>query len=135
MTNMKRLFNKRLVAIAGCVLLGVAGCSRSGGNIDTSRVQSAFQSAPPADKAEAQNAVSEVKAGNYAGALASLQKVAASANLTPEQKSAVQDLVGQVRAKATGMGEKAMGAAGDAANQAGQGAGKSADDLQKSFKK
>jgi len=123
-----------MAATLGIALCGLVGCSKGGGSIDTSKVQSAFQSAPPMDKAEVQNAISELKAGNYPGALASLQKVATTANLTPEQKEAVQDLMGQVKNKGLGLGHKAMGGGGDETNQIGHGAGKAAENLQKPFK-
>ena len=117
--------------MAGFALFGLAGCSKSGGSIDTSRVQSAFQNAPPVDKAEVQNAIAAVKARDYSTAMASLQKVVTSANITPEQKSAVQDLVNQVRTKGLG---GAMGGTGQLTNQMNQGADKAAQDLQKPFK-
>jgi hypothetical protein len=132
---MRKMLEVSLAAILGITLCGISGCSKSGGGVDTAKLQSAFQSAPPVDKAEVDNAISAVKSGNYAGALASAQKVATKTNLTPEQKSAVQDFISQVQSKGLGLGEKAVGGAGDAANQAGQGAGKASEDLQKSLKK
>jgi len=129
--HMKRLLLSSFAAMAGLALLGLAGCSKSGGNIDTSRVQSAFQNAPPVDKAEVQNAIAAVKASDYPTALASLQKVVTSANITPEQKSAVQDLVSQVKTKGLG---GAMGGTGQLTNQMNQGADKAAQDSQKPFK-
>ncbi len=131
---MKHLLIFSLAAIAGFALFGLAGCSKGGGSIDTSKVESAFQSVPPVDKTEVQNAISELKAKNYPGALASLQKVAAGVNLTPEQKDAVKDLISQVQTKGLGLGEKAMAGGGDLTNQVEQGAGKVAEDLQKAVK-
>ena len=100
----------------------MTGCSGSG--VDTSKVQSAFSSAPAVDKADVDAAVSAVKAGNYSGALASLQKAAANAKLTADQKAAIQDLISQIQAKLA-----------DAAKQAGDAANKTAGDLQKSLGK
>jgi hypothetical protein len=118
-----------LAVTAGIALFGFAGCSGGGGSIDTSKVQSAFQNAPTVDKTEVQNALSELKAKDYTGALASLKKVATSANLTPEQKDSVKDLVNQVQTKSLGLG-KAMGGGGDT-NQMGQGEGKATGEPQK----
>jgi hypothetical protein len=87
-------------------------------------VQSAFSSAPTVEKADVDAAVSAVKSGNYQDALASLKKVAANAKLTPEQQTAMQDLMTQIQAKIA-----------DAAKQAGDSATKVAGDLQKSLGK
>jgi hypothetical protein len=125
--NTKKWLVLSLIASTGIALLGFAGCSKGGGSIDTSKVQSAFENAPPVDKAEAQNAITAVKSQDYAGALASCKKVVTSANLTPEQKSAVQDLMGQIKSKGLGLGQSAVGGAGEMTNQV-QGAGKAADD-------
>jgi hypothetical protein len=116
-----------ILAIAGITIFGLAGCSRSetgggggpgggggGASIDTSKIQSAFQNAPSADKTEVQHAVSAIKSGDYTTGLASLQKVASSTNLTPEQKSAVSDLMNQVKAKAGGAAGKTMGGVSNA---------------------
>ena len=132
--NTKKWLVLSLIACAGIALLGFAGCSKGGGgSIDTSKVQSAFENAPPVDKAEAQNAIAAVKSQDYAGALASCKKVVTSANLTPEQKSAVQDLMSQIQTKGLSLGQSAAGAAGETTNQM-QGAGKAADDSQKPAK-
>ncbi len=109
----------------GIGLLGLTGCSKSGeapdksqaatpdtsqaAALDTSKLQSAFQSAPAVDKTEVQNAITAVKSQDYSGALASLQKVASDTNLTPEQKAAVDDFIGQVKAKGAELAKKALG--------------------------
>jgi hypothetical protein len=98
------------------------GCS--GSNVDTSKVQSAFSSAPAGDKANVDAAVASVKSGDYSGALASLQKAASNTKLTEEQKAAVQDLIQQIQAKLT-----------EGANKVSDAASKSAGDLQKSLGK
>jgi hypothetical protein len=131
--NMKKLARLSLVIMIACAFFGVAGCSKSGGNIDTSKVQTAFQSAPPVDKAEVQNGISALKASDYAGALSSFKRVLTSANITPEQKSAVQDLIGQVQAKGMDFGKKAMGGTGAMTNEVERGAGKAVKDLKKPF--
>lgn len=111
------------------IAIGLTGCSKGGGNIDTSKVQSAFQNAPPVDKAEAQNALNALKAHDYPNAFASLKKVVSSENITPEQRSAIQDLMNQIQSKGLGMGEKAMGGLGELTNQIERGASKATEGL------
>lgn len=82
-------------------------------SIDTANLQTAFQTAPEADKTEVQNAIAAIKSGNYTVAMTSLQKVASNANLTPEQKSALQNIMNQVQAKAVDLGKKALSTSGD----------------------
>jgi len=112
-------------------LLGLVGCSKGGG-LDTSKLESAFQSASAVDKAEVDKAISAVKSGDFAGALGSLQKAAASVNLTPEQKSSVQDLISQLQGK---VGEAAKQAVDDTTKAVKEGADKAATDLQKAVGK
>jgi hypothetical protein len=138
---MKKLF-LTLTAIAGLTLLGLTGCDHCGSGepaIDTSKVQSAFAAASPVDKAEVEQALTAVKAGDYAGALTSLKAAAASVKLTPEQQQSLKDLVAQVQTKlgaaATEAMDKAKAAASEAAKQAGEAANKAAGDLQKAVGK
>jgi len=111
-----------IICICALSALVLTGCSGSG--VDTSKVQSAFSSAPAVDKADVDAAVASVKSGDYSGALTSLKKAAANAKLTDDQKAAIQDLMNQVQAKLA-----------DVAKQAGDAASKSASDLQKSLGK
>lgn len=110
---MKRIVGMVSVVIAFITLVGCGGNS-------SSRVESSFASAEPAQKASAQKAVDAANAGNYAGAMAQLQTLAAGAKLTPEQQQAIQDMVAdmqkQIQAKAS---------------EAAAGAQKSMDDLKK----
>jgi hypothetical protein len=118
-------------AIISVALLGLAGCTKEGG-VDTAKVESAFQTASAVDKAEVQTAISAVKAGDYSSALASLQKAVANVKLTPEQKSALEDLINQVTAKVGNAVKKA----GEDTSKAAQDAGnKTAGDLQKAVGK
>lgn len=121
---------KKILCIVGVfvaiILVGLVGCKKS--EIDTSQVQSAFQNASPDIKTNIDTLVSQVKANNYPGALATLQTSLTSAKLTPEQKSALQNLGDQIKGKVTGSAQKAMGEA----TNAGANAAKSAQDL---FKK
>lgn len=112
-------------------LLGLVGCSKGGG-VDTSKLQNAFQSASNVDKAEVEKAISAVKSGDFAGALASLQKAAASVNLTEEQKTSIQDLISQVQAK---LGDAAKQAVSETSQAVKEGADKAAADLQKAVGK
>ncbi len=140
-----------MAVIAAVTVFGISGCSKQGegadtsgvqeGNastaqtLDTSKLQTAFQTAPEVDKAQVQQAIEAVKAKNYQGALASLQKVATTANLTPEQKSAVQDLMDQIKAKGMALGKTMTGMGAAATNQAAEGASNAGQDLQKALPK
>jgi hypothetical protein len=105
------------------VSLSFFGCGKKSG-VNTSKVESSFSSAEPATKSDVQKAVDAAKAGDYAGALATLQKVAAKAKLTPEQQSALNDLVAQLQKQITA-----------AAGKATEDAKKSLGDVQKSLPK
>lgn len=122
-----------LATLLGITLLAVTGCSKPQG-VDTAKAESAFQSASGSEKSNFDQAVSAAKAGDYAGAVAALQKVAASAKLTPEQKVALEDLMTQVKAKVSEMAGKAADTAGKAVEDASKSATKAADDMQKKLK-
>lgn len=114
----------------GWVITGIAalsllfsGCSKKG-NVDTAPLEKSFASAEPATKSTADTAVSSIKAGDYATAMAQLQKLSAQAKLTPEQQQAVRDVLEQVKKQ---LSETAAGAAKDMEKAAG--------DLQKSLPK
>lgn len=113
---------KKIIGIA-CVIVAFATLIGCGGS-PSSRVESSFASADPARKANAQKAVDAAKAGNYAGAMAQLQALAAGAKLTPEQQQAIQDMVAdmqkQIQAKAS---------------EAAASASKAMDDLKKNLGK
>lgn len=130
---MKTLLVSLVIAAAGVVFLGVAGAATSGGAIDTSTLQKAFQSASSVDKAQVQQAISAIQKHDYPGAMASLGKLTSSGNLTPEQKSAVQDTANQVKANQLGAAQQGMGGGGDLTNRAGQGADKAAGQLNKTL--
>ena len=82
-----------VVCLAGLML---AGCGKKHG-VNTAKLEKSFAAADASTKPVADSAVSAIKAGNYAGATADLQKLAAQANLTPEQKQAVADTLAQVQ--------------------------------------
>lgn len=129
-----------LLTLAAGALIGLTACSKSGGSIDTAKVEAAFAAVQQADKADLQAALDALKAGNFSGALASLQKAAADVKLTPEQKSALADLVAQVKARAGEAVQQATQAASQAetnlagkvdtlVKQAGDQAGKAATEV------
>ena len=99
----------------------MVGCGKKN-EVDTSKLESNFQSADPSARGTADKAVGAIKAGNYSEAMTSLQKLSSQAKLTPEQKKAIQDVIAQVQQQMT-----------DAANKAAAGAQKSAQDLKKSL--
>jgi hypothetical protein len=107
-------WTKWLFIMLAAVGLTVVGCNKKGGDVDTAQVEKSFAQAPPADKGPVDQAVAAVKKGDYAGALAALQPIAAKASLTPEQKKAVQDLIAQLEAKA----KEAMGKIADDSKKA-----------------
>jgi len=124
---MKTLLFSSLAAIA---LFALVGYSATAGKIDTSKIQNAFKNAP-AHQADLQNALKAVNSHDYPGALTSLQKIYSSPDITPEQKSATQDLVKEIQTKGLG---GAMGGTGNLTNQT-KGTGKGgAEDLQKQLK-
>jgi len=74
-----------------------------------------------ADRVEIDKAITAVKAGDYAAAVASLKKAAENVQLTPDQQKAIKDLLVQVQAKlgpASGAVTEAIKKAGDEAGKA-----------------
>jgi len=131
---------KRLVialsALVGISFLVINGCSKNEGGIDTSRVQAAFQTNDSGTQhTNVQKALAQIRSGDYSGALASLQKAAATLKLTPEQKSAIDDLVSQIKTKTAEALKSASKSAGDAINNAGKGASQTVDKIQDQLKK
>ena len=127
-----------LTIIAVSALLAVTGCSKPDSEsstegattapaIDVAQIESAFSGAAEADTGDVKKAIAAVKAGDYAGAVASLKAAASNLKFTPEQQKAVKDLLAQVQAK---LGA-AAGQAVDAVKKAGEDAGKAAGDAVK----
>ena len=113
---------KTFVSIAMMVLLAVvAGCAKKE-SVDTVKLEASFSGAEPTVKSEVDKAVAALKQQDWAGATASLQRLASNAKLTEDQKKAVQDTMTQV-------GDKIK----EAANKAVEGAGKALGDAQKSL--
>jgi len=111
-----------LTTIAAASLV-LSGCAKKS-SVDTAPLEKSFASADPANKTTADKAVTEIKAGDYSGAMADLQKLTAQAKLTPEQQQAVRDVLAQVQKQLS-----------DAATKVGKEAEKAAGDLQKSIPK
>ena len=103
--------------------LTVIGCGKKN-EVDTSKLQSSFKSAPPAQQSDVDKAVSAIKAGNYSEAVNDLQRLSSKAKLTPEQQQAVKDTIAAI--------QKQIAAT---ANQAAGDAQKATRDLQKSLPK
>ncbi|MFA6562668.1 MAG: hypothetical protein WCV00_12230 [Verrucomicrobiia bacterium] len=100
-----------------CIVLVASAAMIGCGGSPASKVESSFASAEPGLKESAQKAVDAVKAGNYAGAAAELQVLAANTKLTPEQQQAIKGLIAdvqkQIQAKAAEAAESAKKAMGD----------------------
>ena len=117
---------KRYIWILTAILavsVVLLGCAKKS-SVDTGKLESSFESAEPATKSKVDSAVSAIKSADYAEALASLQGLAKDAKLTPEQRQAITDVVGQLKKMV-----------GDVANTTAEGAAKHLEDIQKSLKK
>src|SRR6266700_3200672 len=90
-----KVTNWILTSVAAASLL-VSGCSKKS-SVDTAPLEKSFASAEPANKSTADKAVANIKAGDYSGAMADLQKLSAQVKLTPEQQQAVKDVLAQVQ--------------------------------------
>lgn len=87
-----------LGALTAALAITVAGCSNDG-SVDTSKVESTFSAAEPSAKAQVDQIVTAVKAGDFGAASAPLQALASNVKLTPDQQQAVKDLMAQVQDK------------------------------------
>jgi len=94
---MKKLLFQ-LMLLAGLIAWGAAGCSNQ--VIDTAKLQSAFQSAPPDVRAYLDTGVAAISAGKFSEALPALQRVAFAAQMTQEQRLILTDTIKKVKAKA-----------------------------------
>jgi hypothetical protein len=103
--------------------LALVGCSKQDGagtasSVDTSALESKFQSAEATVKASADKAVAAIKSADYSGAVAELKKLGENAKLTPEQQQAIKDVIAQVEKAITEAASKATGQATKAVNDA-----------------
>ena len=131
---------QRLVVLALLVALAAAGpigCGKSdqadGANptmasikLDTSKLQSAFASSSGELKANLDRVVGAISDRDFSGAASYLKKMAADASLTPEQKSALSDLMAQIKDRTSEIMKSAGQAAGQAAEQVKEAAEKAA---------
>ena len=108
-----------LISILVVVALWAAGCAKKD-SVDTAKLEASFSTAEPASKSEVDKAVSAIKNADYSSAMASLQKVASQAKLTPEQQQAVQDVIAQVQKQLGAAVEKAWAEAQKALDNAKQ---------------
>ena len=95
--------------------------------VDLSKFEGVFASATGTVKTEFDKIVTAVKSADYSGALTSLQSLASNVNLSAEQKSALTQLMEQIKSKSGELWKGASEAAGKAVNQATEAAGKAAD--------
>ncbi len=123
-----------LAALLAALALGLTACNKDG-SVDTSKVESSFSSAESTVKAEVDKAVSAVKNADYAGAAASLKKLASNAKLTPDQQQSVKDLLASIEDKAKEALSKAGDQASEALKKAQDGAGKAMQDVGGALKK
>lgn len=81
---------------AALLLVAIAvGCSHK--NIDTTPLQTAFQSAEGDNKAFVDQGVDAISKTNYPAALATFEKLAYRPHLTKEQRQSLQDVIGQLK--------------------------------------
>ncbi|MBE7500937.1 MAG: hypothetical protein HS113_11630 [Verrucomicrobiales bacterium] len=114
-----------LLGLATAGVLVFAGCSKPDA-IDTRPVTQAFASSESAIKTDLDAAVAAVKAGDYAGAANKLQSLAANAQVTSEQKQALQGLLTQVQTKLGDAAKQAIDQASKVATNAAKSAGDAA---------
>ena len=99
---------KQIIQIASlCLVLALAatGCAKKE-KVDTAKLQSSFKSAEPAQQNHVDKVVSAINAGDYKSAFASLQRLTGQANLTPEQKQVIRDVMEQVQKAMTDAAQK-----------------------------
>lgn len=107
---------KMLTMAAMAATLAFAGCSGDGdssststSSVDTGKLESSFSSAESATKTAVDKVVTAIKSSDYAGALTELKSLAGQANLSPEQQTAIKDLMAQVQKMVSGAAGKAVG--------------------------
>jgi hypothetical protein len=94
---MKKLLQLPLPVVAGLMLWGATGCSNR--EIDTVKLQSAFQSADPAIRAELDKGIAAITISNYSQALPVFRHVAYAAKLTKDQRVILEDSIKKLRAR------------------------------------
>jgi hypothetical protein len=114
-----------ILTIMAAAALVVVGCNKQGGgsttttaSVDTSKLQTAFQSAEPAVKSAVDTAVTAIKNADYSGAVTQLQALAGKYTLTDQQQTAVKDTIANVQKVIADMASKAASNASKAASDA-----------------
>jgi hypothetical protein len=92
-----------------------AGCGKKS-SVDTSKLETSFKSAQPAQQSSVDKAVAAVKSADYSSAMTELQKMAKDAKLTPDQQQAIKDVLAQIQ---QAIADTASKAAGDASKAVG----------------
>ena len=122
-TYLSLFFAMAVVLLTGCKKESSPdAASTATGN--TAPLDSSFKTADPAVQANVSSVKNDVRYGIYDKALADLQKLTATPNLTPEQQKAIKDVTSQVQQALT-----------SAAKGLATGADKTAKDLQNSLPK
>jgi hypothetical protein len=85
-----------VVCLIASASLGCSEKTQTPGKVDVGVLEKTFDTADPASKAVVQKAVAEVKAADYAGALADLGTLNRSENISAEQKQAVNTAMRQI---------------------------------------
>ena len=85
--RMRTTLNYLLLLLTSCVLIGCGGASSA-----ASRGDKLFNNASPEIKADWKTASGAVRSNDYAMALATLGKLGARTDLTPEQQKCITDL-------------------------------------------
>ena len=91
-------FLPKLMLLAVLMAWCAAGCSNQ--EIDTAKLQGAFQAALPEVRAQLDQGVAAINAGKFSEALPALQHVAYAAKMNKEQRLLLLDAIKKVKAKA-----------------------------------
>ena len=81
----------RLLLLAGLMTWGVTGCSNH--EVDTAKLQTAFQSQTPEVRAMLDKGVAAIQAAKFSEALTDLQKVAYAAKMDKDQRLILEDAI------------------------------------------
>lgn len=94
---MKKLLLCLLPVVVGLMMWGATGCSNR--EIDTVKLQGAFQSADQGIRTELDEGIADITASNYSGALVPLKHVSYAAKLTQQQRDILEDSIKKLQAK------------------------------------
>ena len=107
-----------LLTVIAAAAFVMVGCSKNG-NVDTSKLTTAFQSAEAGAKTAVDSVTTAVKNSDYAGAVTQLKALGNKYKLTSEQQQAVSDLIAQVQKVIADTAAKATGDASKTATDLG----------------